>query len=226
MVDVIGMGNAIVDITAAAAEVSSLIEFHDACKGGFFRTTPEAFAIIKSRLKNGRSCCGGSVANSLKAMSVLGISAGFAGKVGDDVEGLKFKAELKDYGVESLLATDSVAPTACTLILVHDDGEKSMCGKMGASKFIYPQDIDWPAAEQAKLIFVEGYWLDHNAETVRKIVDFAFSRGIKTALTLSDPIIVRENLPTLETLLPKIDIVLGNENEFGVLGKKSLKLPL
>lgn len=35
MVDVIGMGNAIVDITAAAAEVSSLIEFHDACKGGF-----------------------------------------------------------------------------------------------------------------------------------------------------------------------------------------------
>ena len=47
MVDVIGMGNAIVDITAAAAEVSSLIEFHDACKGGFFRTTPEAFAIIK-----------------------------------------------------------------------------------------------------------------------------------------------------------------------------------
>lgn len=223
MVDVIGMGNAIVDITAAAAEVSSLIEFHDACKGGFFRTTPEAFAIIKSRLKNGRSCCGGSVANSLKAMSVLGISAGFAGKVGDDVEGLKFKAELKDYGVESLLATDSAAPTACTLILVHDDGEKSMCGKMGASKFIYPQDIDWTAAEQAKLIFVEGYWLDHNAETVRKIFDFAFSRGIKTALTLSDPIIVRENLPTLETLLPKIDIVLGNENEFGALGKKEFK---
>lgn len=166
------------------------------------------------------------MANSLKAMSILGISAGFAGKVGDDVEGLKFKAELKDYGVKSLLATDSAAPTACTLILVHDDGEKSMCGKMGASKFIYPQDIDWTAAEQAKLIFVEGYWLDHNAETVGKIVDFAFSRGIKTALTLSDPIIVRENLPTLETLLPKIDIILGNENEFGALGKKSLKLPL
>ena len=163
------------------------------------------------------------MANSLKAMSVLGISAGFAGKVGDDVEGLKFKAELKDYGVKSLLATDSAAPTACTLILVHDDGEKSMCGKMGASKFIYPQDIDWTAAEQAKLIFVEGYWLDHNAETVGKIVDFAFSRGIKTALTLSDPIIVRENLPMLETLLPKIDIVLGNENEFGALGKKEFK---
>lgn len=110
MVDVIGMGNAIVDITAAAAEVSSLIEFHDACKGGFFRTTPEAFAIIKGRLKNGRSCCGGSVANSLKAMSILGISAGFAGKVGDDVEGLKFKAELKDYGVKSLLGNGQCRP--------------------------------------------------------------------------------------------------------------------
>lgn len=119
------------------------------------------------------------MANSLKAMSILGISAGFAGKVGDDVEGLKFKAELKDYGVKSLLATDSAAPTACTLILVHDDGEKSMCGKMGASKFIYPQDIDWTAAEQAKLIFVEGYWLDHNAETVGKLLILPFLAELK-----------------------------------------------
>lgn len=101
-----------------------------------------------------------------------------------------------------------------------------MCGKMGASKFIYPQDIDWTAVEQAKLIFVEGYWLDHNAETVGKIVDFSFSRGIKTALTLSDPIIVRENLPTLETLLPKIDIVLGMKTSSELWAKKSLKLPL
>ena len=223
MADVIGMGNAIIDVTAPAAEISSLITFHDACKGGFFRTTPEEFAVIKSRLKSVHSCCGGSVANSLKAMSVLGISAGFAGKVGNDVEGLKFKAGLKDYGVAGFLKTDNAAQTACTLILVHHDGEKSMCGKMGASKFVYPQDIDWAAVERAKLVFVEGYWLDHNAETVRKIVDFAFSHGIKTALTLSDPIIVRENLPTLEALLPKVDIVLGNENEFGALGKKEFK---
>ena len=101
MADVIGLGNAIIDITAFVSGALSQIGFQNIYRGGFFRTTQEEFESIKKCLQNERLGCGGSVANSLKAMAVLGISTGFVGKVGSDIEGLRFKEYLGIYNVEN-----------------------------------------------------------------------------------------------------------------------------
>ncbi len=104
------------------------------------------------------------------------------------------------------------------MVLVHPDGEKSICAKRRASKIIKPKDINMELVSEAKALFIEGYWLDDNLLTVKKIINSARQNMIRIIFTLSDPQIVRQNLNFFSNYLKKVDILIGNEKEFEALG--------
>ena len=71
MFDIVGMGNAIVDLTTLAAENQAFANMHISDRGGFFRTRIDEFEEILHFSKNNQVSAGGSVANSMKAFAAL-----------------------------------------------------------------------------------------------------------------------------------------------------------
>lgn len=218
MFDLVGMGNAIVDLTTKAVDNPAFLSVKTGNRGGFFYTRSDEFEEILHFAKNYELSAGGSVSNSLKTFAALGGKACFIGKIGMDKFGTYFTEQLKAYGVTSGLAVDKEQATGCSVVLVHPDGEKSICAKRRASKIIKLKDVNMELVSEAKALFIEGYWLDDNLLTVKKIINTARQNMIRIIFTLSDPQIVEQNLAFFDNYMKKIDILVGNENEFAALG--------
>ena len=220
MFDLVGMGNAIVDLTAKAVDNPAFLNMKTGNKGGFFYTRSDEFEEILHFAKNYELSAGGSVSNSLKTFAALGGNSCFIGKIGMDKFGKYFTEQLKTYGVTSGLTVDKERATGCSVVLVHPDGEKSICAKRRASKIIKLKDINMELVSKAKALFIEGYWLDDNLLTVKKIINAARQNMVRIIFTLSDPQIVEQNLKFFDSYMEKIDILVGNEKEFAALGNR------
>lgn len=169
MFDIVGMGNAIVDLTTLAAENQAFANMHISDRGGFFRTRIDEFEEILHFSKNNQVSAGGSVANSMKAFAALGGKACFIGKIGMDKYGTFFTESLKNYNIYPGLFIDKENATGCSVVLVHKDGEKSICAKLRASKIIPFNSVNMELVAESRMLFMEGYWLDNNLLTVKKL---------------------------------------------------------
>lgn len=213
------MGNAIVDLTTAASENQAFLNMHVSDRGGFFRTRIDEFEEILYFSKNNQVSAGGSVANSMKAFASLGGKACFVGKIGMDKYGTFFTESLKNYNIYPGLFIDKENATGCSVVLVHEDGEKSICAKLRASKIIPFNSVNMELVAESRMLFMEGYWLDNNLLTVKKIINAARQNLIRIAFTLSDPQIVVQQFDFFAKYMKHIDILLGNEKEFEALGE-------
>ena len=222
MFDIVGMGNAIVDLTTKASENQAFMNMPQVNKGGYFHTREDEFEEILHFSKAYDVSAGGSVANSLKAFAALGGQACFVGKIGMDKYGKLFADSLKAYHITSGLMIDKDEATGCSVVLVHEDGEKSICAKRRATKIIPYNGINWDLVEDARCLFLEGYWLDDNLLTVKKIINKAKDGFIKVAFTLADPLVVERHRDFFTKYMKSIDVLIGNENEFKALGDLAL----
>lgn len=81
---------------------------------------------------------GGSAVNTAAALAHLGFTASILAQVGDDDFGRRARSLLAETGVHTghLLVTES-APTGMNVVIVTQDGERTMLGLRGANRF-YP----------------------------------------------------------------------------------------
>ena len=219
MFDIVGMGNAIVDLTTKASENQAFMNMAQVNKGGYFHTREDEFEEILHFSKGYEANAGGSVANSLKAFAALGGKACFIGKIGMDKFGKLFTDSLRAFDITPGLMIDKDEATGCSVVLVHDDGEKSICAKRRATKIIPYSGINWELVEEARCLFLEGYWLDDNLLTVKKIINKAKEGFVKVAFTLADPLVVEKHRDFFTKYMKSIDVLIGNENEFNALGE-------
>src|SRR6202000_3538870 len=79
--------------------------------------------------------------------------------------------------------------TACCIIAVSDDGQRSMNTFLGASRELTAGDIDENDISAAAVVYVEGYLWDSPElkEAIRKAMSVSKAAGGKVAFTLSDP---------------------------------------
>src|SRR5215813_14637749 len=159
--DVVGIGNAIVDIIARCDE--AFLSKNDLTKG-FMRLIPagEAGRLYEAMgLAIERS--GGSAANTIAGLASFGAKCGFIGRVAADQFGGIFRHDIRSLGVayDTPPALDG-APTARCLILVTPDGERTMNTFLGASVDLSATDIDQAMIENSKIIYLEGYLFDRH----------------------------------------------------------------
>lgn len=215
MVKLLGFGNAVVDFSVPLRADNPFYERLRQSRGGYMHTTEEEFAQMLSLVDAAAvKSCGGSVANSLKAYAKLGGDCGFGGKIGGDEAGRFFGEELAAYGIRDQMNVSAEEETGCTVVWVDEDGEKTVCAKRRASKYIRDRHIDLKEVINAGWLFVEGYWLDGNGAVVDMLLRLARVSGVKTAFTLSDPKIVAENRERLLQLMPYVTVLFGNEAEY------------
>jgi sugar/nucleoside kinase (ribokinase family) len=167
-------------------------------------------------MPSGVEVSGGSAANTAAGVASLGGRAGFIGKVRDDGLGEIFIHDLRSTGVVYTTPPGtSGPPTARSLILVTPDAERTMHTYLGVAGELSAADVDPELVASAAITYVEGYLVGlPSAETaLAAAVDAAHRAGRRVALTLSDPFWVQLQRDAFVTLLPRVDILLGNEAE-------------
>ena len=212
MKNVIGIGSALVDILTRIDNDDILKEL-EIRKGSMHLVDEKSTAIIEKRLENYESSMapGGSAANTIHALSKMGIESGFISFIGKDETGKFFENSMSSVGVKSyLFHSDTASGTARTIISA--DGERTFATNLGASLELNERVITSDIFKQWDYCYVEGY-LIANKPVFVKTISTAKACGCKVVLDLASFNVVEENRDFLNELLPQIDIIFANEEE-------------
>ena len=145
---------------------------------------------------------GGSGANSMIGISQLGGKCAFSGKIGKDDHGRLYREKLEALGVSDCL-TEGEGATGSSLILVSEDGARTMNTFLGMSQELMNPDIDPDIIQSSKYLYLTGYLWDTESQkkAVLNALDEAKKREIKVALSLSDPFCVTRHKEDFINLL-------------------------
>lgn len=217
--DVLGIGNAIVDVLAYAED--ALLEELGLVKGAMTLVDEERIEALYRRMGPAREVSGGSCANTVAALAGLGGRAAFIGRVKDDEMGKVFAHDIRNAGVlfRSRPASDGPATARC-LVFVTPDAQRTMQTCLGACVELGPQDVEEELVAAAAITYLEGYlWDRPEAKAAcRKAAAIAHAHGRQVALTLSDPFCVRRWREEFRALVEReVDILFANEAEITAL---------
>ncbi|EDP62170.1 Sugar kinase [alpha proteobacterium BAL199] len=213
--DVVAIGNAIVDVIARIDE--AFLTTHGVERGAMTLIDAERAQSLYAAMPPGVEVSGGSAGNTAAGLAALGGRAGYVGKVRDDVLGQVFSHDITAQGVrfDTAPAMDG-PPTARCLVLVTPDAQRSMNTYLGACVNLTPEDVDPAAISEAQVVYLEGYLWDppQAKEAFLKAAKIAHESGGKVALSLSDPFCVgRHRAEFLELVRHHVDILFANEQE-------------
>jgi sugar/nucleoside kinase (ribokinase family) len=214
--DVLGIGNAIVDIIGRARE--DFLLRHGMQKGAMVLIDEPRARSIYAAMGPAIEISGGSAANTIVGVASFGACAAFIGKVRDDELGRAFAHDIRAVGVsfETPLAPGGPS-TGRSYILVTPDGERTMNTYLGAAQELGPDDIDASMVAASAITYLEGYlWDPKNAkDAFLKAAAVAHEARRLVALTLSDAFCVDRWREEFLQLIRGgiVDITFANESE-------------
>jgi sugar/nucleoside kinase (ribokinase family) len=214
--DVLGIGNAIVDVIARTDD--DFLARQNMRKGTMQLIDEPRAASIYDAMGPAVEVSGGSAANTIVGVASLGGRAAFVGKVKDDELGRVFGHDIRAAGVAFATPPASAGPsTARCYVLVTPDGERTMNTFLGAAQDLHPNDIDPDAVAAAQIVYLEGYLWDppHAKEAFVKAAKIAHGAERDVALTLSDAFCVDRYRAEFLDLIRSgtVDLVFANERE-------------
>jgi sugar/nucleoside kinase (ribokinase family) len=213
--DVVGIGNAIVDIIGRCDD--AFLEKHGAPKGHMNLVDTDAISKIYRDMGPAIEISGGSAANTMVGLASFGGRAALIGKVADDEFGRIFRHDIRAAGV-TFKAEPVVgkAPTSRSLVLVTPDGQRTMNTFLGISTDLDHGEVDPELIRASNIVYLEGYLFDRPEakEAFRQAASIAAEAGRRSALTLSDSFCVnRHRDEFLDLIRNGIDILFANESE-------------
>jgi len=219
--DVVGIGNAIVDILANVDE--DFLSRHKLKKGMMKLVDEYEACRINKFIEPVKEESGGSAANTIAGLAMLGNSVAFIGKVRNDFLGNVFEKSLKNIGVYcSTSKVESNLSTARCIVLTTPDAQRTMNTHLGIAGTIESRDIDKRIITESKIIYLEGYLWDKvkAKKAFMKAIRISHENNGKVALSLSDPSCAsRHREGFLELAESHIDILFANEDEIKSLFK-------
>ncbi|HTG23216.1 MAG TPA: adenosine kinase, partial [Reyranella sp.] len=157
--DVLGIGNAIVDVISRADE--AFLGQHGLVKGSMMLIDEARAETLYAAMGSAIEVSGGSCGNTMAGVASFGGKGAYVGKVRDDQLGGVFGHDLKATGVSFDTPRANSGPaTARGLILVTPDAQRTMNTYLGACTGLGPADIDTDLVSAAQVTYVEGYLWD------------------------------------------------------------------
>ncbi|MFT3853175.1 MAG: adenosine kinase [Ilumatobacteraceae bacterium] len=217
--DVVGVGNALVDVIGHADD--GFIVEHDLVKGSMTLVETDRALHLYKALGGAIEMSGGSAANTMCGVASLGGRAAYIGKVTDDSLGEVFGHDLRAVGVTFRPGTpDADLATGRCIIVVTPDAERTMHTYLGVSSMLHPGDIDEAIVAAGRVLYMEGYLYDRPEakQAFRKAATVAHAHGRQVSLTLSDSFCVDRHRADFRSLVAdEVDILFGNEDELTAL---------
>jgi sugar/nucleoside kinase (ribokinase family) len=213
--DVLGIGNAIVDVLAHCDD--AFLEAEGLVKGSMNLIEVSRSDSLYGRMGPGVEVSGGAAANSMVGAASFGSRVAYIGKIRDDQLGAVFAHDIRAAGVHfaTPIAPDG-PPTARSLILVTPDAHRTMSTYLGAAVELGPEDIDTDLVSRCAVTYLEGYLWDkpRAKDAFRVAMAAARGAGRRVSLTLSDSFCVERHRREFQGLVDdQVDILFANEHE-------------
>ena len=227
MKKILGMGNALVDIMIPI-ENDNILELLALPKGSMQLVDMDRSNAVLSALKEYKRShsAGGSAANTIHGLAMLGAKAGYIGVVGEDELGGFFVRDLIKAGVDPHMI-HSRQETGRSVALVTPDSERTFATFLGAAielsaEHLEPRKMndEGRMTKDESSIFkgysyfhIEGY-LVQNHELIRSAVEQAKEHGLMVSLDMASYNVVEANKEFLLSIISEyVDIVFANEDE-------------
>jgi len=218
--DVLCIGNAIVDVIANATD--DFLNREGLTKGTMRLIEAEEAERLYAQMGPVHQVSGGSAGNTAAGIAALGGRAAFVGQVAPDQLGEFYRHDLTAAGVEFTTASDDIGvPTARSMILVTPDGNRTMNTFLGAAQHLPESALDEEQIEGSAILYLEGYLWDPETprQAMLQAIEFARAAGRKIAFTLSDIFCVDRHRDGFNELLDlrRVDILFANQAEIEAL---------
>jgi sugar/nucleoside kinase (ribokinase family) len=214
-IDVVGIGNAIVDVLAQSED--AFLAREGLVKGTMTLIDADRADALYRMMGPAIEASGGSAGNTMAGIASLGGAGAYIGKVRDDFLGQVYRHDITAAGLHFDTPAATTGPgTARCLILVTPDGQRTMNTYLGACVELGPADIDPEVIAAARITYLEGFLFDppQAQEAFRKAAAIAHSAGRQVALSLSDPFCVGRHRAAFRDLVDgHVDILFANEAE-------------
>ncbi len=213
--DVLALGNAIMDF---------LIELDDLKLRELNLTKGEMTLVDEPKIKEilnkvqheqlkVQLCPGGSAANTLRGLALLGADVILYGKIGKDKHGEIYLEEIEKQGVKTRINIHHKI-TGKALTFITPDAERTFSVHLGAAPHLAPEEILEEDIEKSKIVHLEGYQLEgETKEAVLRAIDLAKKHKTLVSLDLADAGVIRRNKTTLLEIFSLVDIIFLNEKE-------------
>lgn len=216
--DIYGMGNALVDIVT---EVDDSFFAKNGIEKGLMTLVDElrqAALLEAIDLEVAEKQCGGSAANTIIGATQFGATTYYSCKIANDEMGLFYRQDLQDNGVTTNLLTAELPEgiTGKCLVMTTADAERTMNTYLGITATYSTSEIDEAALKDSHYLYIEGYLVtgDGARKAMKAAKAIAEANGVKTALTFSDPAMVKYFGEELKEVVGQgVDLLFCNEEE-------------
>jgi sugar/nucleoside kinase (ribokinase family) len=215
---VTGIGNAMVDVLSPVSD--AFLEANGVQKGIMQLIDAGRAVELYSRMGPATEVSGGSAANTIAVVGMLGGRANYVGKVKDDQLGAIFAHDIRSLGVAFTTPRtprdEAGEETGRCMVLVTPDGERSMNTYLGVSAHLSPADVDVAVMAETAWVYLEGYRFDgfDSQEAFHKAIGAAKKAGGRVAITLSDPFCIERHRDAFRKLVREdVDLLFANEHE-------------
>jgi sugar/nucleoside kinase (ribokinase family) len=166
---------------------------------------------------------GGNGANTARALAILGTPVRLLGVVGNDAQGNFVLQELQESGVDISAIARTGLPTAATVVLVNQSGNRQFLHRLGASVEAFREPVEFtPEICQGRSHYhlASLFLLPHLRVHGPEMLQHARAAGLTTSLDTNWDA-EGEWMRALERCLPHLDVLFMNEDEaFMVTGSK------
>ncbi|MCX6266141.1 MAG: adenosine kinase [Bacteroidetes bacterium] len=225
MKKILGMGNALVDIMIPI-ESDNILDFLALPKGSMQLVDIDRSNAVLSALNDYQKShsAGGSAANTIHGLAMLGAKTGYIGVVGEDELGGYFVRDLIKAGVDPHMI-HSNQETGRAVALVTPDSERTFATFLGAAIELTAEHLGIQNADgkmqNAKTSIFKGYsyfhiegYLVQNHELIRRAVELAQEHGLIVSIDMASYNVVEANKDFLLSIITEyVDIVFANEDE-------------
>jgi sugar/nucleoside kinase (ribokinase family) len=213
MMRILGIGNALVDVMTLI-DNDYILEKFSLPKGSMQLVDGEKSTMIKSDTSNFKRnlVSGGSAANTIHGLAMLGMDTGFIGSIGKDDTGDFFEKDMKKAGVTTFLTRRNSA-TGTAVALISPGSERTFATHLGAAVELEAKDLEDAYFRDYNILYMEGY-LIINKQLVETACNFARKNNMKIAIDLASYNVVDAKLADFKEIIEKyVDIVFANEEE-------------
>ncbi|MBN1793315.1 adenosine kinase [Candidatus Woesearchaeota archaeon] len=216
MVDLIGLANALTDLTFDVTDEE--VERIKAVKG-FHRSEPEVDSAELHKVAGSKKKLvsqGGAPTNVVFGARKLGLKAGLFATLGPDEYGKAYIDYLEKAGIKSFVET-AKGPSGVCYVMITPDKERAVVSNLGVS---VTHDYDLSNLDGAKMLFTSGYEIIANPRNVMNVLRNAKEKGLKLSLDMADPGIIEPVREQLAEVIKELDVLFVTEEEAEAYVKK------
>ncbi len=222
--DAVGLGNAIMDALVRVDD--SVIAELGLTRGQMHPVNHKQWHAAYERVHGYgiEVYSGGSCANTIQTLGLLGGKVLYCGQIGDDAFGEMYtRSMLEVCGVHALKTTQAHVTGKCLSLISTRDGERTMLTDLGAAVHLPTIGDFADRIRKAKLLHLTGYLFLGGPvrEAAYEAAEVAKAAGVPISLDVADPFVARTITQDIRDLLEKyVDICFLNREEAEVVTER------